>query len=99
MAVDGLTTLAVPAAISLTATAAQSRLLVPNLALPDGPPGVALAAVEVLIAFTFMTGAEWLGALALIELVLWNPELGRAYRQPPDVQRISRHIGRRRGLG
>jgi len=70
MAVGAPTILAVQAAIALTAAAAQSTLLAPNLHLPDGPLGLALAALQVTIAFTFVTGiADWLGALVLIGLV------------------------------
>jgi hypothetical protein len=69
MAVGAPTILAIQAAIALTASAAQSHLLVPNLALPSGVAGVGLAATEALIAFTFITGiADWIGALALIGL-------------------------------
>jgi hypothetical protein len=70
MAQGGPTILAVQAAIPLIAAAAQWRLLVPNLALPHGPGGLALAALEAAIAFTFVTGiADWVGAIALIALL------------------------------
>jgi hypothetical protein len=70
MATGAPTILAIQAAIALVAAASQSTLLVPNLALPGGPSAVVLAAVEVLIALSFITGiADWVGALALVALV------------------------------
>jgi hypothetical protein len=82
MSVGAPTILGVQAAIALTAAAAQSTLLAPNLRLPDGPLGMLLAALEVSIAFTFITGiADWLGALALIGLVPAVALVG----QPLDV--------------
>ena len=70
MAVGAPTILAVQAAIALIACAARSTLLAPNLLLPESPGGLALAGLEVTVAFTFVTGiADWVGALALIGLV------------------------------
>ena len=70
MAVGAPTILAVQAAIALIACAARSTLLAPNLMLPDSPGGLAVAGLEVAVAFTFVTGiADWVGALMLIGLV------------------------------
>ena len=70
MAVGAPTILAVQAAIALIACAARSTLLAPNLMLPESPGGLAVAGLEVTVAFTFVTGiADWVGALVLIGLV------------------------------
>jgi hypothetical protein len=70
MTVGAPTILAIQAAIALIACAARSTLLAPNLPLPEGPGGLALAGLEVAVAFAFVTGiADWLGALVLIGLV------------------------------
>jgi uncharacterized membrane protein YphA (DoxX/SURF4 family) len=64
------TLLSIQAAITLVSTAVQPALLAPNLALPHSPPGIALAAVELVVAATLVTGiADWLGALLLCALV------------------------------
>jgi uncharacterized membrane protein YphA (DoxX/SURF4 family) len=48
----------------------QPALLAPNLVLPRSPLGFGLAAIELLIAATLVSGiADWLGALALLGLV------------------------------
>jgi hypothetical protein len=71
LALGAPTMVAVQAAIALVASAAQSHLLAPNIALPAGPLGMLLAACELAVAFTFVTGlADWIGALALIAFVL-----------------------------
>lgn len=70
MAVGAPTVLAIQAAIGLVSSATQSALLVPNLTLPAGMLGLSLAAAQVVIALSFVTGiADWVGALALIALV------------------------------
>ena len=70
MTVGAPTILAIQAAIALVACAARATLLAPNLPLPEGPAGLALAGLEVAVAFSFVTGiADWVGALALIGLV------------------------------
>jgi hypothetical protein len=70
MAVGAPTLLAVQAAITLVFAAVQPSLFVPNLPLALNPFGLAIAAVELLVAFSLITGiADWVGALALILLV------------------------------
>jgi hypothetical protein len=70
MAVGAPTLLAVQAAITLVYAAVQPALFVPNLPLLVNPFGVAIAAVELLVAFCLITGlADWLAAIALMLLV------------------------------
>jgi hypothetical protein len=70
MTVGAPTILAIQAAIALIAAAARVTLLAPNLPLGENPAGLAVAGLEVLVAFTFVTGiADWVGALVLIGLV------------------------------
>lgn len=70
LAVGAPTLLAVQAAITLVYAAAQPAIFVPNIPLPLNVFGVAVAAVELFIAFTFITGiADWAGAIGLILLV------------------------------
>ena len=70
MAVGAPTILGVQAAIALVNNAVHPALLAPNLGLrPDGL-GALFAALQVLIAVSFITGiADWLGGLALVGLV------------------------------
>ena len=69
MAVGAPTLLAVQAAIGLVAAAAEPALFAPNMALSLNALGLLLAAVQVGIAFTFITGiGDWLGAVVLILL-------------------------------
>jgi hypothetical protein len=77
MARGAPTIFAVQAAIALVASAAQGRLLAPNIVLPDGALGAVLVACQLAIAFTFVTGlADWIGALVLIVLVLLTSIVG-----------------------
>jgi len=70
MAPGAMTLLAVQTAIALIFTAVQPALLAPNLHLPSTPLGYTLAAVEVLVAFSFITGlGDHVGAAALA--LLW----------------------------
>jgi hypothetical protein len=70
LAVGAPTILAVQAAIALVSAAAQPALLVPNLRLGTDPVGLALVALQLAVACSFITGlADWLGALALLVLV------------------------------
>ena len=70
MAIGAPTLLAVQAAITLVYAAVQPALFVPNLPLSLNPPGLAIAALELLVAFALITGvADWLAALALMLLV------------------------------
>jgi hypothetical protein len=69
MAVGAPTLLAVQAAIGLVAAAAEPALFAPNLALPVDALGLFLAAVQIGVALTFITGiGDWLGAIVLILL-------------------------------
>jgi len=69
MAIGAPTLLAVQAAIGLVHAAVQPTLFAPNLPLRLDAVGLTLAAVQLLIAFSFITGlADWLAALALIAL-------------------------------
>ena len=69
MAVGAPTLLAVQAAIGLVAAAAEPALFAPNMALPVNALGLFLAAVQVGVAFTFISGiGDWLGAIVLISL-------------------------------
>ena len=69
MAVGAPTLLAVQAAIGLVAAAAEPALFAPNMALPLNALGLLLAAVQVGIAFSFITGlGDWFGAIVLIML-------------------------------
>ena len=70
MAVGAPTLLAVQAAITLVYAAVQPALFVPNLPLASNPFGLGVAAVELLVAFSLITGvADWLAALVLMLLV------------------------------
>ena len=76
MAIGAPTLLAVQAAITLIYAAAQPALFVPNIPLPINAFGVVVAAVEILIAFSFITGIlDVVGAIAL--MVLWPISLFR----------------------
>jgi hypothetical protein len=78
MALGAPTIFAVQAAIALVASAAQGHLLAPNIGLPDTPLGALLIACQLAIAFTFVTGlADWIGALALMALVLSTGVVGK----------------------
>ncbi len=69
MAAGAPTLLAVQAGIGLVAAAAEPALFAPNMALSVNAVGLTLAAVQIAIAFTFITGlGDWIGALALIAL-------------------------------
>jgi len=69
MAIGAPTLLAVQAAIGLVHAATQPTLFAPNLPLPINTLGLTLAAVQLLVAFSFITGlADWLAALVLIAL-------------------------------
>src|SRR5919202_1643145 len=69
MAVGAPTLLAVQAAIALVYAAVQPALLVPNMRLQVDPVGVGIAALQLLVAFAFITGiADWVAALVLILL-------------------------------
>lgn len=69
MAIGAPTLLAVQTAIPLIHSGVTPALFAPNLPLALNPAGLALAALEIAIAFTFITGlADWVGALALLLL-------------------------------
>src|SRR5215207_5893341 len=69
MAIGAPILLAVQAAISLVYAAVQPALLVPNMRLAPDATGLVVGALEILIAFSFITGlGDWLGALVLILL-------------------------------
>jgi len=69
MAIGAPTLLAVQAAIGLAYAAVQPTLFAPNLRLHLTALGLALVAVQLFIAFSFITGiGDWIGALALIAL-------------------------------
>ncbi len=69
MAIGAPTLLAVQAAIGLVAAAAEPALFAPNMPLPVDALGLFLAAAQVGVAFTFITGlGDWLGAIVLILL-------------------------------
>jgi hypothetical protein len=69
MAIGAPTLLAVQAAIGLVHAAVGPALFAPNLMLPRDALGYALGAVQILIAFSFVTGiGDWIGAIALILL-------------------------------
>ena len=71
MAVGAPTLLAVQSAITLVYAAVQPALFVPNMALEVDPLGLALAAAQLLIAFSFVTGiADWLAGIAVSLLVV-----------------------------
>ncbi len=71
LAAGGPTQLAVLAAIGLVSAAVRPALFAPNLSLPAGPIGLAVAGIELAIAATFVTGiGHWIGALLLIGLML-----------------------------
>ncbi len=70
MAIGAPTLLAVQAAVTLVYAAVQPALFVPNIPLPRDAFGFTLAAVEILVAFSFITGiADWVAAIALMLLV------------------------------
>ncbi len=76
MALGAPTLLAVQAAITLVYAAAQPAIFVPNVPLPLNAFGLTVAIVELLIAFSFITGiADWAGAIAL--MLLWPVSLFR----------------------
>jgi len=69
MAIGAPTLLAVQAAIGLAYAAVQPTLFAPNLRLHLTALGLALVAIQILIAFSFITGiGDWIGALTLIAL-------------------------------
>jgi hypothetical protein len=71
MSTGATTVLAIQAAIGLISSAVQPALLAPNLALKPDVVGTLLAALEILIALSFVTGiADWLGGCLLICLVV-----------------------------
>ena len=71
MARGDMTLLAVQTAIALIYMGVRLTLFAPQLALPRSPLGALLAALEVGIAFTFITGLfDRAGALALLALGL-----------------------------
>ena len=71
MAVGAPTLLAVQTGIALVQSGATPALFAPNLPLALNTSGLVLAALEVLIAFSFITGiADWVGAIALLLLGL-----------------------------
>jgi hypothetical protein len=70
LAAGGPTQLAVLAAIGLVSAAVHPALFAPNLSLPSTSFGLGLAALELAVAASFVTGVlDWLGALLLIGLV------------------------------
>lgn len=70
MAIGTPTLVAVQTAIALIHAGVTPVLFVPNLPLALNPAGLALAGLEIAIAFSFITGlADWVGALALLLLV------------------------------
>jgi hypothetical protein len=70
MAASGPTILAIQAAIALVSSASHLTLLAPNLVLHASLLGVSLAAIELLVALSFITGVlDWLGGLILVGLV------------------------------
>lgn len=79
MAKGDMTLLAVQCAIALIYMGVRLALFAPQLVLPASPLGFALAAVEIGIAFTFISGVyDRAGALALltlglVSLVLFSP--------------------------
>lgn len=79
MAHGDITLLAVQTAIALIYMAVQPALFAPQLALPTSPGGYALAVLEVVIAFTFITsvldraGAAALLALGAVILAVYGP--------------------------
>jgi hypothetical protein len=69
MAVGAPVLLAVQTAITLIYNGVTPSLFAPNLPLALDPLGLALASLEVAIAFSFITGlGDWLAALALLLL-------------------------------
>jgi len=70
MAAAAPTVLAIQTAIGLISTALHPALLAPNLNLQPGPVGMALSILQIMIAFSFITGfCDWLGGCLLIGLV------------------------------
>lgn len=77
MAVGAPTLLAVQAAIALVYAAVQPALFAPNIPLPLNPFGLIVSALELLIAFSLITGLlDWLAAVVLSLLVLVTLSLG-----------------------
>jgi uncharacterized membrane protein YphA (DoxX/SURF4 family) len=71
MAIGAPTLLSVHAAITLVFVAVHQALLAPHLRLPAGPAGLLLAAAQILVAFSFITGVlDWLAAIVLTILVV-----------------------------
>jgi hypothetical protein len=69
MAIGAPTLLAVQTGITLVHSGVTPALFAPNLPLALNPPGLALAGLEIAIAFSFITGlADWVGALGLLLL-------------------------------
>ncbi len=69
MAIGAPTLLAVQAAIGLVHAAVAPAMFAPNLALSTNTAGLLLAAIQLLIALSFITGiGDWLGAITLILL-------------------------------
>jgi hypothetical protein len=69
MAIGAPAILAVQAGIGLVHAGVQPVLFAPNLPLPLNALGLTLGALQILIAFSFITGiADWLAALALFAL-------------------------------
>ena len=71
MAVGAPTLVAVQSAVTLVYYGSQPALLGPNERLGPGAAGLALGALQVLVAFAFITGLlDWLAAAVLALLVL-----------------------------
>lgn len=69
MAIGAPTLLAVQTAVTLVYNGVTPVLFAPNLPLALDPLGLALGALQLAIAFTFITGiGDWLGAIGLILL-------------------------------
>jgi hypothetical protein len=69
MAIGAPTLLAVQAAITLIHAAVQPSLFAPNMALSVTIVGLTFAAIQILIALSFITGVgDWAAAIALIIL-------------------------------
>ncbi len=69
MAVGAPTLLAVQSAITLVYAAVQPALLVPNMRLQVDAGGLTIGAIQLLVAFAFITGiADWFAAITLILL-------------------------------
>ena len=71
MAIGAPTLVAIQSAVTLVFYGVQPALLSPATTLGLGVPGLVLGGLELLIAFSFITGLlDWLGALLLAVLVL-----------------------------